>query len=438
MSEKTLLGDLVKQNQWTFQAFVAQFARAARTVADRDGESRLARLSISETTYRRWTSGAVRTRPSADVCRVLEELFARPVADLFAHLPPPLTRGIADRDENINSVIKEQIAMAARNALRFTSLSSTSLGADTLASLTAEAARLAELYPTTPLHEFLGDLVNLQEISYRLLETRHRPDAERELHLVAALATGLLAKASHDQGNAQAALTLARAAYSAADQAGHEGLKGWVRGIQALTAYWAGWTSQAADYARQAQGPSLTGTITAWLPALEARAHAAMGDRENAMEALRRAQVARGQYETSDLDRFGGLLTFPEAQHAYYHAETLVLVDPAAPEAIAAADLAVAAYSDPTAAHWSFGDDAGSRSHQTLVRIAAGDLDGAVEAIEPVLSLPPQQRTHGITVCVRRTADALPPAGPAAPRAAGQLRAAVEEFDHTTLKALTQ
>ena len=328
--------------------------------------------------------------------------------------------------------------MAARNALRFTSLSGPGADGETVGALTSEAARLAELYPTAPLHEFIGDLVNLQEITYRLLESRQRLSAARDLNLVAALSTGLLAKASHDQGNPQAAITLSRAAYSAADDAGHDGLKAWVRGIQALTAYWAGWNTQAADYARDAQLPSLTGTVTAWLPALEARAHAALGDRASAGEALTRAQAARERLEPSDLDRFGGLLTFSAAQHAYYRAEALVLVDPGAPEALRAADLAVASYTDPDAGHWAFGDEAGSRAHQAVARIATGDLDGGLEAIEPVLALPPQQRTQGITVCVRRTGNALPAAGPGSPAVANHMRTALEEFDHTTLRALTQ
>lgn len=438
MGDGTLLRDLVGERQWTFQAFSAQFERAARRVADRDGEPRLARLSVSEPTYRRWTNGALRTRPGGDVCRVLEELFQRPAADLFTPAPSIVQRPAAHHDNGVSELIKEHIAMAARNALRFTSLSGSGVDGEVVGALTSEAARLAELYPVAPLHEFIGDLVNLQEITYRLLESRQRPGAARDLNLVAALSTGLLAKASHDQGNPQAAMTLSRAAYSAADDAGHDGLKGWVRGIQALTAYWAGWNTQAVDYALNAQHPSLTGTVAAWLPALEARAHAALGDRASAGEALTRAQAARERLELSDLDRFGGLLTFPEAQHAYYQAEALVLVDPSAPEALRAADLAVSSYTDPDAGHWAFGDEAGSRAHQAVARIATGDLDGGLEAIEPVLALPPQQRTHGIAVCVRRTGDALPATGPGSPTVANQMRTALEEFDHTTLKALTQ
>lgn len=437
MGEGTRLRELVGRRQWTYQAFTMQFARAARIVADRDGEPRLARLTVSETTYRRWTAGALRTRPGADVCRVLEELFQYPVADLFAPAPVP-RRAPLPADDAYRTSIRENIAVAARSALRFTALSQTGTDAEAVETLTTEAARLATLYPTAPLHEFLGDLVNLQEVTYRTLESRQRPAALSELHLVAALSTGLLAKAAHDQADPRSAMTLARAAYLAADFAGHQGLKAWVRGIQALTAYWAGWLPQAADFAASSQDAALTGTITAWLPALEARAHAALGDADSAHAALARAEVARDRLVPSDLDEFGGLLTFPAAQQSYYRAETLVLIDPSSSEALDAADEAVAAYSDPDDAHWAFGDEAGSRTHRALALIAGGQFDGVLEGLEPVLNLPPAQRTHGIAVCVQRTVDALPSPAPDLPRVVGQIRGAAEEFEHTTLKALSR
>ena len=439
MGEGTRLRELVSQRQWTYQAFTIQFARAARTVADRDGEPRLARLTVSEPTFRRWTGGALRTRPGADVCRVLEELFQRPAADLFAAPPVPQRAPAASVEAfSFSTSIRENLSVAARNALRFTALSQT--GADPVAieALTGEAARLAALYPTAPLHEFLGDLVNLQEVTYRLLESRQQPTVQRELHLVAALSTGLLAKASHDQADPRTAMTLARAAYLAADYAGHPGLKAWVRGIQALTAYWAGWPQQAADFAASAHEESLTGTITAWLPALEARAHAALGDAGSVREALERTQAARDRLVPSDLDEFGGLLTFPDAQQTYYQAEALVLADAASPEALDASTRAVAAYSDPDSPHWAFGDEAGSRTHQALALIATGQLDGALDILDPVLNLPPAQRTHGIAVCVRRIATALPAQSADQPRLSRQIREGVEEFDHTTLRALTR
>ncbi|HTJ68781.1 MAG TPA: hypothetical protein VL551_14695 [Actinospica sp.] len=437
MGEANRLRELVADNDWTYQAFSAQFEQAARRVAERDKEPRLARVSVSESTFRRWTAGALRTSPNGDVRRVLTELFDCPADELFAPAPV-VVRAPAPAVEAPRVSIRENIAMAARNALRFTAMSQTGTDSAVIEDLMAEAARIAALYPTTPLYEFLGDLVNLQEVTYQLLESRQRIKVQRDLHLIAALSSGLLAKASHDQADPRNAMILARAAYVSAEDAGHPGLQGWIRGIQALTAYWAGWTQQAADFAAQAQNETLAGTVTAWLPALEARAHASLGDHDRAHAALKKAQTARDHLHLSDLDEFGGLLTFPAAQQLYYRAEALVLDDPTSPAALEAANQAVTAYSDPDQGHWAFGDEAGSRAHQAVALIASEHFDGAAESLEPVFNLPTAQRTHGIAVCVQRAKEALPAPAAGQTRLINQLRRSAEEFDHSTLKALTK
>lgn len=435
MSEPTRIKQLISDREWTYTAFAEQFARAARRLADRDGEPRLARLTVHETTFRRWTAGQI--RPGADARRVLAELFDTPADQLFAPAPVVVRRQ-APAAQDYSTVIKERLSVAARNALRFTALSQAGTNESVLEDLTGEAARIAALYPTAPLHEFLGDLVNLQEVTYQLLESRQRIALQRDLHLVAALASGMLAKASHDQADPSKAMLLARAAYQSAEDAGHQGLMAWIDGLKSLITYWAGRTNKALDYATEAQDPALTGTVTAWLPALEARAHAKLGDHDAAHAALKKAEAAREHHAPSDLDAFGGLLTFPAAQQLYYRAEALVLDNSAAPAALQAATEAVAAYSDPDADHWAFGDEAGSRTHQALALIASGHYDGAAEAIDPVFNLPPAQRTHGIAVCVQRTAEALPAPAPGQPREITNLRRSAEEFDAVTLKALTR
>jgi hypothetical protein len=47
-------------------------------------------------------------------------------------------------------------------------------------------------------------------------------------------------------------MTQARTAYVCADNAGHDGLRAYVRGIQSLTAFWAGWPHEALRYASSA------------------------------------------------------------------------------------------------------------------------------------------------------------------------------------------
>ena len=109
--------------------------------------------------------------------------------------------------------------------------------------------RLATLYPQRPLAELLGDLVDVQEGMFTLLEHRQRPETGRQLYFLSAVVGGMLAKASHDTGEPHAAMLQARTAYLCADQANHNGLRGWLRGFQALVAYWDGRHREAVRYA---------------------------------------------------------------------------------------------------------------------------------------------------------------------------------------------
>jgi hypothetical protein len=67
-------------------------------------------------------------------------------------------------------------------------------------------------------------------------------------------------------------------------------------------------------------------------------------------------------------------------------------------EAFAAA--AVAAYERAPEAEKSFGDEAGSRTDLAIARVRSGNLEGAREAVGPVLDLPVSLRDHGAVTSV--------------------------------------
>jgi len=67
-----------------YETFVRQYETAADELADRANDPRLRGLSIAKRQFERWLSGAVRTEPYPDHCRVLEYLFGRPVRELLA------------------------------------------------------------------------------------------------------------------------------------------------------------------------------------------------------------------------------------------------------------------------------------------------------------------------------------------------------------------
>jgi transcriptional regulator with XRE-family HTH domain len=81
----TLLRALVAERHWQkFKTFEAQFRRAAKDLADREGEPDLAKLTVSARQWERWYSGDVKTEPYPDACRVLEHMFGYPVQQLLA------------------------------------------------------------------------------------------------------------------------------------------------------------------------------------------------------------------------------------------------------------------------------------------------------------------------------------------------------------------
>jgi hypothetical protein len=102
------------------------------------------------------------------------------------------------------------------------------------------------------------------------------------------------------------------------------------------------------------------------------------------------------------------LCTFSRPRQLYYAADALVWGGAA--EASRAERLAVealAAYDLAPAVERAFGDESGTRCDLAISRIAQGNLDGAAEAMAPVLELPVSQRIHGIVSSVDNVRRAL-------------------------------
>jgi transcriptional regulator with XRE-family HTH domain len=81
----TLLRALITERHWQrFPTFEARFRRAARELAELDGDPDLAKLTVSSRQWERWYSGNLKTEPHPDACRVLEHMFGYPVQQLLA------------------------------------------------------------------------------------------------------------------------------------------------------------------------------------------------------------------------------------------------------------------------------------------------------------------------------------------------------------------
>lgn len=265
---------------------------------------------------------------------------------------------------------------------------------------------LALAYPARPLPELLNNLVSAQETIFSLLERPQRPSHGRQLYFLAGVVGGMLAKASHDLADPSAALTQSRTAYLCAEQADHNGLRGWICGLQSLISYWAGRPNEAIRYAQKG-GDFTTNSNSIWLPANEARAWARLGNIEQARNAIQRAEDAWSTVRTDELDELGGIATFTRSRQLYYAADALTWLPTEAGVAEDYASQAVTAYSDPARDDWAFGDQAGSHCDLAIARLAGGEIDGAMDALAPVLDLPADKRIGGIIKSVQHVHDAL-------------------------------
>lgn len=417
---KTVLAHLIKERNQTYTEVVAEFFEHGG--------------SITERHLRRLASGE-RAGTTPQTRRTLQRMFGKPVEELLApYLPEPAGPLTPAAGQITTGNQMEVLDMAASRARSFALAAQTGLANEAMEQVYDDVRHVARAYPQRPLPEILGRLVETQELVFALLESRQRPENLRQLYFLGGITGGLLAKASHDLGNPHAALTQARTAFLCADNADHNGLRAWVRGLQSLVSYWAGNPHDSVRYAQLGAGyaDQAHSTTGVWLPVSEARAWAALGNADAARSALARAENAWETMQYDDLDEIGGLCTFGRHRQLYYAADALAWLPAEQEAAEQYSRQAVDAYADQTHAEWSFGDAAGSQAAMAIARIAKGELDGAADAIAPVLSLSAERRINGVVHSARRVHQALRQSGHADD--ARDLQEEIEIFTRTPMQ----
>ncbi|WP_331743762.1 hypothetical protein OH809_43805 (plasmid) [Streptomyces sp. NBC_00873] len=440
---RTLLRYLLDQRELRdHAAFLPHFKQAAGELAEFEGNPAIATLAPAKATFEGWYYG--NRRPQRESRRVLVRLLGYSIDQLWTEVPDgavpafPTLIGTSRAEGQAGPGLtmhemKRTGAMAARRAMDFAlGAERNQVGDEALGFLQDEVARIVELYPRIPLAEIWDDLANAQEDTFRILEGgRARPSQLRDLNFMATVLSFLMAKGSHDMGESKVALQQARVAAFCAKEAEHTGLMALVDGLKSLISYWAGRPEDALHYAQQGatRAPNLRGTVSVWLPGLEARAAALLGDEEAVRAANQKSEVLREQVVPDDLDALGGLLTYPELKQLYYMVESEVLLGHGDSQLAARAEEAVRGFSDREQSHWAFGDLAGSQCNLALVRLYAEDLDGAATAIRPVLDLTPGLRNNGIVRSAERVRYALGRNPVRSTALAGDLRAEIAMYE---------
>ncbi len=423
---RTRLEQLLRQRHVTLEEFRKNYQRAAKT-------------ELSERQAYRWVAGELSGLPYPAARGTLEEMFGEPVARLFGPpygieaLRPGRRQGgaVPGRGTARTDWEGQVIVMSADRARDFlTRIEASNVGAETLDQLLDDVRRLIVAFQQQPLPTILGDLAGTQERAFELLEGRQRPEQSRDLYLVAGIACGLMSMASYEMGASHDAMIQTRAGYACADNAGHDGLRAWIRGLQAAFTYLSERLEDSLRYAQRGAeiAASSRGTAGVWLASAEARALAALNRLEEAHTALARATDLRDRVQPDELDSLGGMCTFSQPRQLYFAAEALSWGGQ--PEATRAERLALDtldAYAAAPVQDRSYGHEAGTRIALATARISHGEVDGAAEALAPVLELPSAQRIHSIVTAmerVRTTLSALQDPG----RDAIELAGAIEAF----------
>ena len=429
---RTQLEWLLWQRDQTYDEVVAEFTKLAREL----GEP----ATLTSRHLRRLASGE-RNAVTPVTRRVLHVMFGRPTEDLLGPFGQhgdliPVSRGLAI-PRPMATTTEEMLTLAAHRARKFALLAGQGeLADETLEQIYEDVRRLVSAYPQQPLASILADLVMTQDTVFTLLETRRRPAHARQLYLLGGVVGGLLAKASHDMADPQAALTQSRTAYLCADQADHDGLRAWIRGLQTMITYWDGRLNESVRYAQQGMqfAERSSSTTAVWLPVSEARAQAALGNVPATRRAIEQAEAAWENVHGDELDELGGICTFSRTRQLYYTADALAWLPTEAEHAQGYAAQAVTAYEDTNSPEWAFGDAAGSRCDLAVARITLGEVEGARDAIAPVLDLPAEQRIRGIISSVQHVHRTL--RRPELSAAGRDLQEEIEVFTKTPLRTL--
>jgi hypothetical protein len=405
----TLLRVLIAERRLQrFQAFEAQFRLAAQSLAKRDGDPDLAKLTISSRQWERWYSGNVKTEPYPDACRVLEHLFGYPVHQLLA--PADQFTG-RDRREVYSDDIREQIAWVA----------SSNTTDDEIAQISHVAAYLAEAHSRMPQRTVLAGVLQahqkaselLRSGKQRLRQTRELLRVDSELLAYACLLLGNLGQDLKANEYGTAALTMAQ-------EAGCDEAIAWT--AQAKTARWQQKYVASAEAARRGFEASSPSPIKVELAYREANAIALFGDTVRARQALGRAQEAA---ESLPADRGSprSVWSFPVGRQAIFELSVAIHTgDPdSALRAAAMADAAWAAGEPKVPANW-----AQIRAGSSIALLMKGQLDEAAYHVAPVLELPEEQRISTVIGYLPKLEELLTESRfqqrAAAARLAGQIR----------------
>ncbi|WP_306192026.1 helix-turn-helix domain-containing protein [Streptomyces sp. MK5] len=424
---------------WTLQETADRITQAS---SRRPGESVAADASLVGK-WEKWPAPSSR-RPSLAVLFAAAEAFGCRIADLLdladrRSLPDADLRVISSQQQDAEQspalaapkppvstpepTGSDLVHLAADESATWAQWAEASnVGDIAIEQLMAETRALAADYLISdPVALFVRTRA-LRDRVFSLVEGHQYPRQSADLYVVAGYLCGLLAWMSSDLGQLRDADTQGRTAWLCAELSGHNDLRAWVMSTRSKVAFWDGRLRDAVNFARRGSTYCSTGSVSVLLACQEADAWSELGAVSEALAAVGRAADARDTMVGGD--EVGGIFACPPARQENYAAAVQLRVGQPA-EALRAADSALTLLAvEPVRA---YGTEAQIHISQAAAHLATGEAEGALEALAPVLSLPPDHRLAPVT---RRLSELS--SGMSRPYATGTaaigLRAAIEEF----------
>ena len=339
-------------------------------------------------------------------------------------------RGI-EAPEIRQSTVTQEVLMAAHEGSDHAAHAEEhGVGDATLEQLQADLVRLAHESDTgQPFTVFL-DLRRVRERVYQLLDRRLWPGEQADLYFILGVLNGLMGLTADRLGYPDSAEELIRSGWAYATAIDHRPLLATLRLQLSTVACWRGMTRRSRDLAADGLRYLTAGPTAADLHLKLARAAAALGDADSARQAISAAHEARARDHRDELLELGGEFSVSLATHHYFAGAALSEISGAEADAAAEIEQAVTLYEagpGPGEQHY-FGTRALASIDLAAVRLRAGALDAAADAVAPVLSLPPAQRISSLNSRMRLVRTEL---AAAVYRGSGQARdldQRIEEF----------
>ena len=390
--------------------------------------------------WEKWPAPASR-RPSLAILALLGETYGCTVEDLLdledrRHMPdedlrllrrsmPPVTStapAAAPRPAELTGTDLVDVVASESSAWALWAEAG-NVGEVALEQIFADIRALAVDYLTGDPMTMLQRIRRLRDRVFALLEGHQPPRQATDLHVAAGYLCGLLAWTTSDLGQSAAADTHGRTAWLCAELSGHDGLRAWASSTRSKIAFWDRRYRDAVTHARRGSACTVPGTVNILLACQEADAWVGLGAYDEARAALARAAAA--QERAAGADEIGGLFSCDAVRTANYSAG--VHLHTGAPaDALAEADTALQQMALMTVR--AYGTRSQLHISRAAAHIALGTPEGAVEALVPVLSLPPEQRLDTVTRRLQSLAGTVAGSRFAGAPIARDLQCAVEVY----------